>query len=762
MRALATGSIDLVIADPPYNIAVQGAAWDTVPEYLNWSRTWLAEAARVLRPGGSLFIYGSPAKLWIARLKLIAADECGLEFKQHLSWVYKQGGDARLKGMVAYSVRMEHIEWFVKPGAAHTFNPAAAAEPYTEDERREALAKGVGRVTAESLDQGRPPRNWFDLPRENSRSKERQYGSHPSMKPLKLCERLLLVHSNPGDAVVIPFGGSGSEAVAAALASRRVVAYELDPNYYTIILRRLVGWALFPPHLAPAQPAPTAAALADAAADAADAAAAATAAAAEGGDGGDGGAAAAPAAAGGGGGLPLLRDARFSSGYLGVYRLGARWVAKVMRGGVLKSLGAFGSPREAAAAYARACSPQYGGQFDERPTAQGAMAQLGHRVDGTGPDAVAAYAALCAPTPAAAVGRPPSAAVAQPTALLPAPTAALPATAAAAPAPELAGPGIVVAPPPPPAWVWPRDGEALEVETTEGDVTAWQPAEVVAVLQDGWFQARIGHGDQAWSDWFTWQEEGTDWRRPPPKARPSRSAAPRRRPRRRRRSRGGASGSPRRRRRRRRSPTTRRRTRRRRSGGVPRRRRRCLAGAGGGGGVDVADDGARAASRLDADHVLRQVRGIQGPGRARVKTKPAAWREHERMAQADDDDEEEDGRRIGRRGRRRAGARHGGDGRAREARASPRVPGVARRRRGRARRLARGGEGAEVGRVGGDGRRLVHLGGGAALPIAQGGGEGPGARGLRRKVCGGTLVHIHSLHSCGSPSSNTLSPQQLS
>ena len=315
MRALATGSIDLVIADPPYNIAVQGAAWDTVPEYLNWSRTWLAEAARVLRPGGSLFIYGSPAKLWIARLKLIAADECGLEFKQHLSWVYKQGGDARLKGMVAYSVRMEHIEWFVKPGAAHTFNPAAAAEPYTEDERREALAKGVGRVTAESLDQGRPPRNWFDLPRENSRSKERQYGSHPSMKPLKLCERLLLVHSNPGDAVVIPFGGSGSEAVAAALASRRVVAYELDPNYYTIILRRLVGWALFPPHLAPAQPAPTAAALADAAADAADAAAAATAAAGEGGDGGDGGAAAAPAAAAGGGGLPLLRDARFSSGY---------------------------------------------------------------------------------------------------------------------------------------------------------------------------------------------------------------------------------------------------------------------------------------------------------------------------------------------------------------------------------------------------------------------------------------------------------------
>lgn len=59
---------------------------------MEWSREWLAEAARVLRPGGALFIYGSPAKLWICRLKLLAADELGLEFVQHISWVYKQVG----------------------------------------------------------------------------------------------------------------------------------------------------------------------------------------------------------------------------------------------------------------------------------------------------------------------------------------------------------------------------------------------------------------------------------------------------------------------------------------------------------------------------------------------------------------------------------------------------------------------------------------------------------------------------------------------
>lgn len=110
MAALAASSVDLVIADPPYNIAVQGAPWDTVPDYMEWSTKWLRESVRCLRPGGSLFIYGSPQKLWICHLKLRAA-ELGLEFKQHISWVYKQGGDSRLTGMSAYSVRMEHLEW---------------------------------------------------------------------------------------------------------------------------------------------------------------------------------------------------------------------------------------------------------------------------------------------------------------------------------------------------------------------------------------------------------------------------------------------------------------------------------------------------------------------------------------------------------------------------------------------------------------------------------------------------------------------------
>mmetsp|Transcript_3094 Transcript_3094/g.10489 ORF Transcript_3094/g.10489 Transcript_3094/m.10489 type:complete len:283 (-) Transcript_3094:44-892(-) len=243
MRAMAPESVELVIADPPYNIGVQGSSWDKLPEYMAWSREWMAEAARVLKPGGALFLYGSPVKLWIDRLKLLAADELGLHFVQHISWVYKQGGDSRLTGMTRYAVRMEHLEWFVKPGGTHTFNPHEAVEHYSEAEFAQALAKGVGRVTAESLARGRPPNNWWDIPRENSRSKERKFGSHPCMKPLKLCERIVAVHSNRGDRVLIPRVGLG----AAARLGRQVLAFESQPEYHRIILRRLVGHLLLPP-----------------------------------------------------------------------------------------------------------------------------------------------------------------------------------------------------------------------------------------------------------------------------------------------------------------------------------------------------------------------------------------------------------------------------------------------------------------------------------------------------------------------------------
>ena len=215
LKRIPSNSVRLVIADPPYAIGVKGAKWDAVSirdNYMSWAKNWLTECKRVLVPGGAFLLYGSPVINLVARISVMLEDELGLNLVQHLNWVYTQGGDARMSNMVQYAVRHELLSWFEKPGD-RCFNPEEVAEHYNDEDKAVALAKGVGRVTEESIDKGRPPRTFIDVPRENSRSKERQYGKHPSMKPLALCERLVKAHSNAGDTVVVPFAGSGSELV---------------------------------------------------------------------------------------------------------------------------------------------------------------------------------------------------------------------------------------------------------------------------------------------------------------------------------------------------------------------------------------------------------------------------------------------------------------------------------------------------------------------------------------------------------------------
>jgi site-specific DNA-methyltransferase (adenine-specific) len=146
--------------------------------------------------------------------------------------------------MKKFAVQHEQLIWFEKKGGARTFNASECVEHYADDERAVALAKGKGRVTNESLDRGRPPRSFLDFQRENSKSKERSYGTHPSMKPLPLCDHLVKLHSNKGDMVFVPFAGSGSEILSAARLGRVAVGAETSSEYVDLMKRRFRGHAL--------------------------------------------------------------------------------------------------------------------------------------------------------------------------------------------------------------------------------------------------------------------------------------------------------------------------------------------------------------------------------------------------------------------------------------------------------------------------------------------------------------------------------------
>lgn len=241
MKTMGGGACELVLADPPYEGVVK-AGWDSVKDYMGFSKKWLTEAVRVLKPGGALLIYGSPERNWISRLSVMLEDEFNeMKLVQHLSWVYNQGGGSRVSTQSKYAVQHEQLLWFEKKGGTRTYNAAEGAEHYHEDERAVALAKGKGRVTDESLDRGRPARSFLDFPRENSRSKERSYGKHPSMKPLGLCEHLIKLHSNLGDTVFVPFAGSGSELLTAAKLGRVAVGAEVSHEYVALMRRRFAG-----------------------------------------------------------------------------------------------------------------------------------------------------------------------------------------------------------------------------------------------------------------------------------------------------------------------------------------------------------------------------------------------------------------------------------------------------------------------------------------------------------------------------------------
>jgi DNA modification methylase len=238
MDGMDEGSVDLVLADPPYGDVV-AHDWDDAANQTPFDQRWVKRAARVLRPGGALLVYGSPERLALSRLLLHAVDHAGLRLVQQLAWCYTQGGGSRVSQMKRYAVQHELLLWLEKPGGQRVFNAAEGVEHYSDEDRAVALAKGKRRVTDASLDRGRPPRSFLDFPRENSRSSERQLGSHPCMKPLALCEHLVKLHSNPGDVVLVPFAGSGSEMVASAQLGRTTVGAETSKEYCDLVRRRL-------------------------------------------------------------------------------------------------------------------------------------------------------------------------------------------------------------------------------------------------------------------------------------------------------------------------------------------------------------------------------------------------------------------------------------------------------------------------------------------------------------------------------------------
>jgi DNA modification methylase len=229
-------SVDLIIADPPYNtskgkpLSLRGGAlpgtggdwgkigqvWDdmSLDDYVSFTMTWLAEAQRILKQTGSMWVHGTYHSAGVAN---VCMQMLGIEIINEIVW-YKRNG-RRL------TASHETILWAHRGGKrAYRFN-------YEHSKRGDFSDDGLKAP-------GKQMRTVWDLPNNKPR-REQAHGKHPAQKPIRLARRLIQLSAHPGDLCLVPFAGSGTECVAAGEEGLHYMGFETDPNYVAIAQARL-------------------------------------------------------------------------------------------------------------------------------------------------------------------------------------------------------------------------------------------------------------------------------------------------------------------------------------------------------------------------------------------------------------------------------------------------------------------------------------------------------------------------------------------
>lgn len=229
MRGWDDDCIDHCITDPPYNMSKKNGLgwafsshvtmsedWDmyTRDEYLAFTRAWLEEVRRVVRPNGNIFVFGSFHNIYDLGHVIHSLD---LKVLNSIVW-YKPNAQPNITRRM-FTESTEHIIW-----ACNESKDKATGWVFNYD-----LAK--------QLNGGKQMRNVWRFPYPSR--KEREYGKHPSQKPLELIGRIMLLATNPGDLVLDPFSGSGTTGVVAQSYNRRWIMIEQDADYNQIAQARL-------------------------------------------------------------------------------------------------------------------------------------------------------------------------------------------------------------------------------------------------------------------------------------------------------------------------------------------------------------------------------------------------------------------------------------------------------------------------------------------------------------------------------------------
>ena len=238
LASLTRESVDLVFADPPYNL--KRAEWDNFKSqeaYINWSMQWIAPASRALKPTGSLYICGFSEIL--ADLKHPASRHFAA--CRWLVWHYRNKANLgkdwgrshesilHLRKTNKFRLNQDDVRL---PYGNHTLKYPSHPQAETSN-----FGNGKKRDNWTPHPKGAKPKDVFEIPTTCNGMGEKT--PHPTQKPEGLLRRLVLGASLEGDLVIDPFSGSGTTLVVAEQLNRKWAGCDLSAEYNNWAIERL-------------------------------------------------------------------------------------------------------------------------------------------------------------------------------------------------------------------------------------------------------------------------------------------------------------------------------------------------------------------------------------------------------------------------------------------------------------------------------------------------------------------------------------------
>ena len=235
LKELPENSIDMIFADPPYNlsnggfsvhagkmVSVNKGDWDKSRGFdgdYEFHYKWLEACKRVLKPGGTLWVSGTYHSIYQCGFAL---QSLGYHILNDISW-FKPNASPNLSCRF-FTASHETLIWARKDKKAkHTFNYDLMKNGNWPEDQLKKPNLQMRSVWA------------IGTPRPN----EKRFGKHPTQKPIDLLNRIVLASTNKNDVVLDPFTGSSTTGLVATTSGRKFIGIDTEKKYLDLSIKRL-------------------------------------------------------------------------------------------------------------------------------------------------------------------------------------------------------------------------------------------------------------------------------------------------------------------------------------------------------------------------------------------------------------------------------------------------------------------------------------------------------------------------------------------